>query len=45
MAKLAIELSSVIVTERLISPSNIAVQKFDGAPPGLEPSSKSPSFS
>jgi hypothetical protein len=45
MAKLATELKSVIVTERLMSPSNMAVQKLEGAPPGLEPKSKSPSFS
>ena len=45
MPKLAIELTNVIVTERLTSPSNIAVQKFDAAPPGHDPSNINPSCS
>ena len=45
IAKLATELRSVIVTDRLMSPSNIAVQKLEGAPPGLDPRSKRPNFS
>ena len=45
IAKLATELSRVIVTDKLMSPSNMAVQKLDGAPPGLEPRSRSPSLS
>jgi hypothetical protein len=45
IAKLATELRRVMVTERLMSPSNMAVQKLEGAPPGLEPRSRSPSFS
>ena len=43
--KLAMELTRVIVTERFTSPPNIAVQKFEGAPPGLAPSNISPSCS
>ena len=43
--KLATELTSVIVTDRLTSPSNIAVQKLDAAPPGHAPSNISPSCS
>ena len=43
--KLAIELTKVMATERFTSPSNIAVQKFDAAPPGHDPSKIRPNCS
>ena len=43
--KLATELINVIVTDRLTSPLNIAVQKFDAAPPGQDPINIKPNCS
>ena len=43
--KLATVLTNVIVTDRFTSPPNRAVQKFDAAPPGHDPSNIKPSCS
>ena len=45
MAKAATLEKNVMVTERLMSPPSMAVQKLEPTPPGQQPSSRRPSLS